>query len=236
MEIRVAIVEDSQLETKTLKEFFLKFGERENISFHIKSYESGESFLVDYQPVYDMILMDIGLPKMNGMDAASQLRQIDETVMLVFVTNMAQFAVSGYSVNAFDFILKPIYYTHFELKMQRMVKHLSSRVSSPILINDGNDIQRLSASHLQYVEVQNHDLVYHTTGGLYHSHGTLKEAEKQLNSSSFARCNRCYLVNLNYVESINGNIVRVGTDDLQIGRTRRKEFIEALNRYLGGLT
>lgn len=234
MNRHVAIVEDSPAETELLRSYFARFTKEHGVDFTLTCFASGEEFLNKYRPAYDLVLMDIGLPGHNGMETAAALRERDRSVTLIFVTNMAQFAVKGYEVDAFDFVVKPVGYSNFALKLQRALNKLDTRRDSEVLVTLSDSMVRLSASQIKYIEISGHRMVYHTTDGELYAYGNLKEVEASLGGGMFARCNNCYLVNLNYVRAVQGHTVTVGTDELQISRPRRKAFIQALNDYLGG--
>lgn len=234
MNRHVAIVEDSPAEAELLRSYFARFTREHGVDFTLTCFASGEEFLNKYRPAYDLVLMDIGLPGHNGMETAAALRERDRSVTLIFVTNMAQFAVKGYEVDAFDFVVKPVGYSNFALKLQRALNKLDTRRDSEVLVTLSDSMVRLSASQIKYIEISGHRMVYHTTDGELYAYGNLKEVEATLGGGMFARCNNCYLVNLNYVRAVQGHTVTVGTDELQISRPRRKAFIQALNDYLGG--
>lgn len=234
MNRHVAIVEDSPAEAELLRSYFARFTREHGVEFTLTCFASGEEFLNKYRPAYDLVLMDIGLPGHNGMETAAALRERDRSVTLIFVTNMAQFAVKGYEVDAFDFVVKPVGYSNFALKLQRALNKLDTRRDSEVLVTLSDSMVRLSASQIKYIEISGHRMVYHTTDGELYAYGNLKEVEASLGGGMFARCNNCYLVNLNYVRAVQGHTVTVGTDELQISRPRRKAFIQALNDYLGG--
>lgn len=230
----VAIVEDTQTEADTLKEYFSRYSAEKGIEFKIAHFPSAEQFLEKYNPIYDLVLMDIGLPGMGGMEAAGRLRELDDTVTLIFVTNMAQFAVRGYEVDAFDFVVKPVSYSNFALKLQRALNKLGTRKDTEVIISISDGLYRISSSQIKYIEISGHKMIYHTTNGTIKAYGNLKEIESILNGRMFVRCNSCYLVNLNFVHAIRGYIVAVDTDELQISRPRKKAFVQAVNDYLGG--
>lgn len=234
MNRNIAIVEDEVEEAEILRSYFARYSQEHGTTFTVTHFVSAEAFLNRYRPVYDLVLMDICLPKTSGMDAAAVLRQVDQSVPLIFVTNMAQFAVKGYEVDAFDFVVKPVSYANFELKLHRLLGRLSPRRDREVLVTLSDHMVRLSASQIKYVEISGHHMVYHTTGGEVNAYGNLKETEAALDPAMFARCNSCYLVNLNYVQAIQGHTVLVDGEPLQISRPRRKAFVQALNDYLGG--
>ena len=111
---------------------------------------------------------------------------------------------------------------------------LAARREEEVLVTQSDHMIRLSASQIKYIEISGHRMVYHTTGGEVSAYGNLKEVEAALDPAMFARCNSCYLVNLNYVQAIQGYTVLVGGESLQISRPRRRAFAQALNDYLGG--
>lgn len=87
---------------------------------------------------------------------------------------------------------------------------------------------------IYYLESQNNDVFYHTADGVIKVRTTLKQAESELSSGCFVRCNNCYSVNLNYVTGINGSMVKVKEEELQISRPKKKQFIETLMLFYGG--
>lgn len=232
--IKVAVVEDRQDELETLRSHFARYTAEKEIQFHLTCYGGGEEFLSKYRPVYDMVLLDIGLPGLNGMEVAARLREMDQSVMLIFVTNMAQFAVRGYEVDAFDFLVKPVGYANFAMKLQRALNRLNTRRQTEIVINTPDGLVRIPSSQVKYIEISGHKIVYQTTHGPLNAYGNLKEIEAALDGKIFVRCNSCYLVNLSFVSAVHGFTAVVGGDELQISRPKRKAFIQALNDFLGG--
>jgi two-component system response regulator LytT len=229
---RVAVVEDSDIEAEKLRGYCARYQTGKDLSFDITRFSSAERFLDQYDGTFDIVFMDIMLSGMNGMAASQRLRKLDPLVTLVFVTNMAQFAVKGYEVDALDFIVKPVLYPHFVMKMDRILAKLQNDVHKDIVLRSGDTMLRVPMDAITYVEVSAHQLVYHTADGKrIEVYGTLKKAEEELDDS-FVRCNSCYLVNLKRVESVSGGMARVGGDELQISRAKHKKFLEALDNYL----
>ena len=111
----VAVIEDEKSASDALGQHLKRYGAETGEEFKIYVFPDAETFLQNYKADYDVVFMDIELPGMNGMTAARELRKLDGKVVLVFVTNMSQFAVGGYEVGAFDFILKPVNYSSFFL-------------------------------------------------------------------------------------------------------------------------
>lgn len=231
---KIAIVEDESDALERIEECIKKFGDEYGEQFSVTVFGDAISFIENYRPSYDIVFMDIMLPNMNGMDAARKLREMDNQVALVFVTNMSQYAVNGYEVDALDFILKPMRYPNFALKLRRVLERLKENgdVKLPVVNEDG--MVCVSASDIRYIEVMQHTLIYHTAGKDIVVYGSLKKVEGTLPEKLFIRCNNCYLVNLKHVTAIKGHMLELGNVQLKISASKRKELLRALNNYLGG--
>lgn len=230
----IAVVEDDPAEVGVLRAHFERYSAEGSEEFDVRWFPDGGSFLNNYQPIYDLVLMDIDLPGINGLDTAQYLRQADLSVALVFVTNLARYAAKGYAVDAMDFLLKPVSYSNFTVTVQRALLRCRREHRPDLLINIPDGVYRISASRIKYIEVINHTLVYHTTEGDLTSSGNLKDVESRLPPQQFIRCNRCYLVNLAFVRAVRGYRLVLDMDELQISRPKRSAVLEALNNYLGG--
>lgn len=231
--MRIAIVEDDLVCLQQLKQNLQRYADDKTIEFEVHCFTSGMDLLEDYHPIYDLILMDIEMPHFNGMEAAQRLRQTDDQVLLMFVTNTAQYAVQGYEVGAIDYLLKPVNYFALALKMDRIMRISNGRQEEYLMVSCQDGQYRLSTRELCFVEVQNHALLYHMTDHLLTATGSLRDVEKQLASCGFARCHNCYLVNLRFVESIQPEFVMVHGSRLKISRARRKAFLQAMLQFGG---
>lgn len=232
--MRVAIVEDEDAAAKTLTEYLARYAEKYGLAVETERFVDPLKLLGGYKPIYDIIFMDIIMPHLNGMDAAEKLRKIDNDTVLIFVTNMQNYAVKGYEVNALDFIVKPVSYSLFEAKMNRAVKVVSEKHDENSISVTVDGVTRvLPIGKILYVEVAGHVVTYHTDSGDYPVRGTLDKAERALPKECFARCNYCYLVNLKYVKSVDSNYVDVTGHKLAVSRNKKKDFLNALANYLG---
>ena len=182
----------------------------------------------------DIALVDIQMPGLNGMEAAAALRKKDSSVLLVFVTNMAQYAVRGYDVNAAGFILKPVSYYDFLMRMRKCIGILQTRVEEYVTLNMRQGIIRLPARDILYIEVNRHMLTYHTFKDTVQTTGSLAETEVSLRGSGFLRCNSCYLVNPKAIQAVLGYDIRlINGETIQISHPKKKQFMQDLNIWLG---
>jgi len=232
----IAIVEDEIEFVQQLQNYLRRFEEENSIEFKVSVFHDGADILKDYKKEYEAIFLDIEMPVVNGMEAAEQIRDMDDDVVLMFITNMAQYAIQGYAVGALDFVMKPINYYTFSMKLKRVLKRVEKKEKEQdtIILQLSDGIMKLDIRHIYYVEVQNKTLYYYTSKGTYSVKGTLQSVEKQLENYSFAKCNHWYLVNLKHVKEVRKNIAYVGCYEVEISRRNKAAFLTALTEYLGG--
>ena len=106
--VRIALVEDDANYRRELTEYLERFSKERGEHFAISPFSDGAEIAEGYTAGYDIILMDIAMSYMDGMSAAEAIRQMDDEVVIIFLTNMPQFAMKGYSVGALDYVLKPV--------------------------------------------------------------------------------------------------------------------------------
>ena len=159
---------------------------------------------------------------------------MDPDVVLVFVTNMAQYAIRGYEVDALDFVLKPVSYYQFSTKLERALQRIQRRRGGQIALQVGGGVQLLNTDDILYLETRDRLLHYHTAADTWSVRGSLQKAEKELAPYHFARCNQCYLVNLRHVTGVQNDFVQIGKEQLEISRRQRVAFLAAVAAYVGG--
>lgn len=234
--IRIAVVEDEETSASTIKNYLTQYAKEAGRQFDITVYADGEDIVANYHAEFDIILMDIELQSMDGMTAARRIRQVDDKVIIIFITNMAQYAIQGYEVDALDYIVKPISYFSFARHLDRAVVRLDKRASEAksVVITARNGSARVPLDELLWVESHGHQLTYHTAFGEYKSTvNTMKTVEQTLEPYHFFRCNKGYLVNLAHVRGIDGGDALVGDDRVPVSQSKRGAFVKALADYAG---
>lgn len=234
--LKIIILEDEKPQLDQLTGYLERYqGEHPEFAFTLETYDRGITLLDSFQRDADLILLDIRLPDMTGMEVARRIRQMDGSVMIVFVTSLTQYALDGYSVQAFDYILKPVHYAAFSAKLERMLRMLSHRDPQFMLdLRTRESAWRIPADSVIYIEVSAHDLLFHTSGGTIKLWGTLSKYEKLLRAAHFARPSTSFLVNLKYVRQVKKDEVLLSGQSIPISRSKRMEFLAALAQYKGG--
>ncbi|WP_418969095.1 LytR/AlgR family response regulator transcription factor [Alloscardovia omnicolens] len=231
--LNVAVVEDDDKAARTLADFLSTFSQSQGTQFKITRFTDPTVLLEDYKPVWDIVFMDIEMPNMNGMDAAYALRALDQKAVLIFVTNMAQFAAKGYEVNALDYIIKPYMYADFERKIARAVAVCNSAADSIVITFRGSG-QRVRVRDIEYIEVRRHTVQYHTEQAVLSSTGSLQKLQEVLEPKGFLRCSKAFLVNPHHVMSVSSTELIVSSGDrVPVGRAYHKSFMQGFAAAMG---
>ena len=228
----VAVVEDDPACRTQVLEYLGRYAKETGEEFKIASFEDGDGIINGSRAQYDVILMDIQMKFVDGMTAAREIRELDDQVLIIFLTSLASYAVKGYEVDALDYVVKPVSYPAFAKSMGRAMARLRRRRNRYVFIHSKNSAQRVDCDRIYYIEVDGHNLCYHTADGELTGTGTMKEVEDSLAGSWFFRCGKGLLVNLEYVDGVSEGDAVVHGETVQVSRSKRKEFLAALNRYI----
>lgn len=233
---RTLIVEDDPQAAETLRAHLERYAAERGTSFSVEILPSALEFLEGTRPA-DVVFMDIGLPGVSGMEAAEVMRQTDELTPLIFVTDLAQYAVRGYQVDALDFMVKPVTYEDFALRMGRAMRVMDRNAGGTVSVATDEGLRVIAEKDVVYVEIFRHDLYWHVTGSAQplHARGTLTRVAEELGAERFCRVSASHLINMGQLALIRpGSIVMSDGTEIVISRRRRREVLETLTRYVGG--
>ncbi|KFJ08178.1 LytR/AlgR family response regulator transcription factor [Bifidobacterium tsurumiense] len=236
--LNIAVVEDDIVSAQIVHEHIQRYAREHDESILCKTFPDGSLFIEQFEQQFDLILLDIEMPHMNGMDVAHEVRSIDDDVVLIFITNMAQYAIQGYSVRALSYLLKPVNYYAFAMELEQAVQLITKRRAiqkRSIILSVERQTVRLGLDEIRYVESRLHNLIIHTSKGVLTLRKSMNAIEEEIHDSSFARCNVSFLVNLAHVNGITAD-KQVIIDDgshINISRQKYKGFMSALLTHYG---
>lgn len=232
---RILIVEDDVATARTLQEYVERYAREHGIEVQVARLASALD-LPEQADHADLVFLDIELPQINGMDAALELRQHNATTLIIFVTNLAQYAVKGYQANALDFVVKPFTYYDLALRMDRAMQALQQRSARSISVRTREGMRLFPASDLVFLDSSRHDVVYHLADGTAVSaRGSLRGAWDELGGSPFLRISSRCIINMAHVRGLRDAEVTLSTGDVVwMSRANKKRSLDEIARYLGG--
>lgn len=229
--VSIAVVEDDLEYQKQLLQYIEQYKKEHKVQCKVTVFSNGLNFLEDYKGGGDLIFMDIAMPHMNGLEAAAALRKRDAEVCLIFITSLAQYALKGYEVNAFDFLVKPLSYELFCIKFEKALAHLDRNEAYYIKVPNGG--KKVSPGQIAYVESNKHYLEFHVHGDVYRMRGSMKEIQDYFLAGHFGLINSSILVNLSMVDEWKGNEIKVEGQTFTISKKYKKEFLDRLTVQMG---
>ena len=232
---RLAIVEDEDSYAAQLIEYVNQYQTESGNYFKITRFTDGDEITNGYKCQFDIILMDIEMKFMDGMTAAEEIRKLDGDVVIMFITNMTNYAIRGYQVDAMDYVLKPVSYFAFSQKLGRAIGKIRKQDSKIISVEMSSGMKKLDIDNIFYIESEGHNLTFYTTGGEFTIRAKIGDFEEQLSGYNFFRSNKGYLVNLKFVDGVENGSCIIAGKQLLISRSRKNDFMTALTDYMTSL-
>ncbi len=196
----VAICDDDPRQTAFLHRLTAKWGRARGLALRVAEHPSAEAFLFDCDGcAADILLLDIEMAGMNGIELARRVRENDRRAQIVFITGYTDYLADGYDVEALHYLLKPVEEEKLFSVLDRAVQRLADR-SRGLLVESEDGLCRLLLADIRWIEVRGNYATIHAQRD-YTIKKPLKELEAQLDDSFF-RTGRSFLVNLRFVESV----------------------------------
>lgn len=198
---RFAICDDNKAQIEFLSAAVLHWGEKRGIHPQISAFENGESFLFRYaeDKAFDILLLDIEMGQLNGVQLAKTVRQENKEVQIIFITGYMDYISDGYDVEALHYLLKPVSEEKLHSVLDRAAERLKDKKNS-LFLNTGDEMVRIPLYTVRYIEVRQNYVTIHADVD-YTVKKTLRELEQSLDSSFF-RTGRSYIVNLQFIKKV----------------------------------
>ena len=206
-----------------------------SINYKIYEFSSGEELLSNYPKDLDILIMDIQMKIINGMDTARKIREFDQNLEIIFMTSFSEFMQDGYEVKAYRYILKPISERKISRNILPCINEIMKKKNNYLTINVKNYVDRIKIDSIVYIETDRPNILIYTNDNKYTTKMSISKIDKILREHGFFRCHNSYIVNLKLVESMNSNTLKIGEKYIPISKYRVKELKLALTNILGDI-
>ncbi len=213
MKYKIAICDDSNVDSQYVLNMVNRWATSANHVVHTETFTSAENFLFHYadEGDYDILLLDIEMGAMNGVDLAKTIRKINDAVQIVFITGFPDFIAEGYEVSALHYLMKPVLEEKLHVVLDKAAANLA-KTEKRLCITFDRQIDYIPLSQVTYIEAQKQYVVIYTDGKTYRMKSSLADAEQQLDEYFF-KCQRSFIVNLQHVKRIKSDCVVLKNDE-----------------------
>jgi DNA-binding LytR/AlgR family response regulator len=197
----VSLIEDYQASQRDKNN--IKYTAFQSAVDLIAAMESGQQ--------YDLVLLDILMPFMTGMDAAKEIRQFNQAVKIIFMTSSPEFAVESYVVDAYYYALKPVWKEKLFILLDKVISETEIQLGASFLIKSKTGLTRIYIMRLEFAEVIGRTILYHLTdGSVIEAIGTMNELEKELLANPcFIKTHRSYIINMEQIDTISQREIKM---------------------------
>lgn len=233
----IAICDDEKVLIEELKENLSKYAAETGREFCFFLYRDGSELLADYRSDYDLIFMDIKMERVNGLETAEQIRKIDSTVGLIFLTSFKQYVWKGYEYGAVNYLLKPVRYNVLKMELDRYFAHYQGKDEPFLRFQNDSGKYKVLYKNLCYGETLKRNVLLHFEGQQQIIYKNIKEVSALLSKQpQFACPHRSFVVNMAYVKSVEGlELVMTNGERIPVSQPKRKEFMKKLTEYWGDM-
>lgn len=234
--MRIAICDDDKAElekvTKTVERFDLF--RQSNHEITVQTFTTGDDILraITKHGSFDLLLLDIVMPGMNGIELAEEIRRSNSNCKIIFLTCSPEFAVCSYKVAAFYYLLKPFDEAELTSLLNRALDEMAQEQSASIVVKGHSKLTRIQIYTIQHVEIVRHNILFHLRNHeVLSSYGSLTEFQDVLLSDKrFIQCHRSFIVNMNAVISISNKDFIL--EDKTLVPISKQEYPQVKNAYI----
>lgn len=233
MKLKIAICDDDAQQRAYLQDMVTEWSKRNRHLTEIKQYADAKSFLFDYEEEkdFDVLLLDIEMPQINGIQLAKEIRKENTTVQIVFITGYYEYFSDGFDVSALHYLMKPATAEKVCPVLDKAVNNLSYRQRAILLATADGSI-KVSLADILYLEAENVYVIVHTTQGNYRTRAALAKMAQELDDTFF-KVHRSFIVGLKYIKKITRtDITMINGETVPISRGLYDQVHAALIQHL----
>ena len=221
--MRIAICDDNIIEFENMKKLLKEYSASKNIVLDMVTFNSPLELINQIQKgvSYDLLILDIIMPLLNGIDTAKEIREYDKNIKILFLTFSSEFALDSYSVNAYNYLIKPVSGNKIFPILDSVLLEIKKNSTEYLLVRSSSGLMRIYIDSLVYCEIRNKTILYFLSNArIVESCGSIKNLEMSLHVfPRFIKFHRSFIVNMDYIISLNkAEVFLVGEAKIPIPR------------------
>lgn len=228
--IRIAVCDDQEIVCDTM---IRQISDMSRGAWKAEKYISGRK-LVEDDKTYDIILLDIDMPDLNGIETAKEIRKKDKRVKIIYITNYGGYAGYAFGVHAFGYLLKPVKEKELKEQILEAVQYLNEEHKKTELeLHTIGGLIRIPAEEIFFFEYMDRKLFVYTERGVYIEKEKISNCNEKMAPYGFAMPHKSFVVNLKKIQMIKGNEITLSDGKkIPLSQKKSREFRETLNVYL----
>lgn len=239
MQINIAICDDEIRALENIKNKVLDIASARNVTVDIFSCSDAKrviDVLCSNKEHFDVLLLDIDMPKLSGLEVARTVREYDENLILIFISAHEQYVFESIKYNPFRYIRKNKITEELPLAMKAAFTRLENEKDRSVIIKTDDGEIKLYYSQIMYYEIENRRLNIHLSNGKkLLTWKTIKELIEEMNDEKFIKLHSGCVVNVKYIsEFSNYDVTLENGERLIVSRRRIKDVKEELLKYWRG--
>ena len=235
---RVIIVDDEPLALDVMETYIDKLPSLELVA---RCENAIQAFDILSKEEVDIMFLDIQMPQLTGIDF---LKSLSNPPLVIFTTAYPNYAIEGYELNVIDYLLKPISFERFMKAVNKAMAQLELQNDAVATSNDSESTEeadfifvkadkkliKINYADILYIEGLKDYVIIKMPTSRVITLQTMKSLEAKLPSGIFKRIHRSYIVNLDKISAVIGNMVEVEKKHLPIGKNYREELLNIVNK------
>ena len=231
---RLAVCDDEKTMLRQISAYLDQWQKESGHTLEVFYFSSAEALLQSMDRKTDLVMLDISMGGMTGMDCAKTLRAEGFSGEFMFITSMEDYALEGYKVHAFAFLTKPLEYGEFKQALDEYASKQKEKRQAVLPVDTAEGTRILKIKNILYAEVFRRDTSFALQdGSRVESAVQLTIVEEELAKYCFFRCHRSYLVNMKHIENIGtSELTMTDGSAVPLSKHRAKEFMSAYARFM----
>ena len=212
--IRICISDDDPVSSNILQQTLTEYLSTHKISFEIDQYEEGEGLLKALfveDETYQIYFLDILMPGITGIQTAKEIRKLDKSAHIIFLTSSSEYALEGYEVRAYDYLQKPLNQERLFQTLSELFGTLEKPSAKWLQLKSGGIVKNIPYNNICYIEAQrNKLLVVQNNGEKVESYGTFSSILSLLKEEAeFTQTHRSYIINMRYIREFTSTSIKL---------------------------